>query len=620
MLKKLFFKNLNWRYLDIFARVLTLLDSKHRLRIVWIIITQFILGFLDLVGVFLIGIIGSLAILGVSGRQPGSKVSYIFSILGIADDSLQSKVTAIGTIAVILLVCKTIFSSLLSRYTLLLLSKRAAFVSQELITRLLKQDIIFLKSRSAQETIYSVTNGVSTLIIQMIGYSISLMADMFLLCILIGGLFFVDISITFSTLIFYSIVGITMYKSTHGTMSKLSAKDTALTIASNEKINEIINAYREIHVYGRKAFYANKIGSLRLELARNTAKFSFIPNVSKYVIEISVVLGAFILSAFEFKTQTASHAVSVLSIFLMASTRIAPAVLRMQQGLIMIKSNFSSALPTLDLINLLDKSNNYLISATEKRGKSANVFIPNVEFDSVTIKYEGNEKFEISNFSLSIKAGEFVAIVGPSASGKSTIIDAMLGIVPLSKGSIFINGLKPLDAIQNWPGAISYVPQSSFISSCSVRENIALGLNEEDIDTQKVRDALSNVGLLNQIMDLPKGIDTLIGESGIKLSGGQNQRISIARAIYNDPNILILDEATSALDAESEFEIMKFIQNRRNKITIIMIAHRLSTILEADRILYLEQGKVRGYGNLQTIRDEVPEFEKQLKIMGVLNR
>jgi ABC-type multidrug transport system fused ATPase/permease subunit len=237
-----------------------------------------------------------------------------------------------------------------------------------------------------------------------------------------------------------------------------------------------------------------------------------------------------------------------------------------------------------------------------------------IRIEDVTFAYRGKPRYVLENVNIKVAEGDWIAIVGPSGAGKSTLINLLLGVLKPTVGKVDISGLEPELATTNWPGKISYVPQDSFILQGSVKDNVALGVEEEMIDKDKVKNCLAKVGLLDLFLASDKGIDTEVGELGSKLSGGQKQRLGIARALYTKPKLLILDEATSSLDNISEQKILECLREIQGKTTIISIAHRLSTVINADKVIYMENGKVVSIGTFDQVRRRVPNFHSQVKL------
>jgi ABC-type multidrug transport system fused ATPase/permease subunit len=340
------------------------------------------------------------------------------------------------------------------------------------------------------------------------------------------------------------------------------------------------------------------------------------PNVSKYVIESGMVIGALVIAGIQFGLQDARHAVATLSVFLAAGTRIAPATLRFQQSLVAIKSALGTAMPTLEMIERLAS-----IPAIDNSSENFSVehlgFNGNLSIENVSIAYPTKSSKALNGVSLKINSGESLAIVGPSGAGKTTLIDVLLGVLPPDDGQIFVSGMSPLKAISEWPGAMAYVPQDVIIARGTIRENVALGFPANVASDELVWKAIRDAQLEDFINTLPQGLDTEVGQRGAKISGGQRQRLGIARAMFTRPKLLVLDEATSSLDGQTEADISAAIQGLHGSVTIVMIAHRLSTVLNADQVIYMANGSIISQGTFDEVRSAVPDFDSQAKLMGL---
>jgi ABC-type multidrug transport system fused ATPase/permease subunit len=314
--------------------------------------------------------------------------------------------------------------------------------------------------------------------------------------------------------------------------------------------------------------------------------------------------------------KDAVQAVATLSIFLAAGTRIAPAALRLQQGAVQIKEASGSASSTLELIEELrlvevEKSNPDILNL-DHRG-----FTPEISIKNASLTYPTKNAPAVHDLNLDIPAGSSLAFVGPSGAGKTTIVDMILGVLSPDQGSIQISGNSPLESIKRWPGAISYVPQDVMISNGTIRENVALGYPLEVATDQLVYAALEIADLTDFVKSLPNGLDTEVGERGTKISGGQRQRLGIARAIFTNPSLLVLDEATSSLDGETELKVSDAIKGLGDKTTVILIAHRLSTVKDVDTVVYMADGKIKAIGKFEEVRNKVIDFDRQAQLMGL---
>jgi ABC-type bacteriocin/lantibiotic exporter with double-glycine peptidase domain len=330
-------------------------------------------------------------------------------------------------------------------------------------------------------------------------------------------------------------------------------------------------------------------------------------------VETAVVVGALLLSLVQFLAQDAASASGTLVFFMVAATRIAPSILRLQHGAMTINYSANASLKTLSLM----KFDAELKESTRNFDMSQREFEPKIELNSITYSFPDSEKPALANITLDINPGEFVAIVGPTGAGKSTLIEIMLGVRPVNNGEVRISNTHPELAHRQWPGCVAYVPQEVFISQGTIRENLLLGLNNSDFTDNDLEEILSDVKLTEFMVQSDLTLDSLLHEGGMNLSGGQRQRIGIARALLTKPKLLILDEATSALDGITEMEISQTIQQNRGIQTLVVIAHRLSTVRSASKMVYLDQGKIRAYGTIQEVQRIVPDFEVQAKLMGL---
>ena len=599
-----------------FSRAMNILSPLDRRKMIAATILQVLLGGLDLLGVVAIGLLGALSVSGLQSNIPGDRVTTALKVLHLQDFSFQSQAVFLGISAVVLLIGRTVLSIFFTRKVLFFLSRRGAKISADLISRLLAQPLLEIQSRTIQETVYSVSTGVERIVLQVLASAVVWIADLALLVVLVVGLFLVDPVTAIATFGVFLLVAYFLYRFMHVRAGELGIENSQLNIKSNEKTVEVFASYRESVVRNRRDYYAREIGTLRYSLANTSAEIGFLPYVSKYVIETAVIVGAVLICALQILTQDVTHAVATLAIFLAAGTRIAPAVLRLQQGSIYIQNGLGLSTTTFDLIESLGDSvmieNVDDTVDTKHEGFEAVIHI----YD-VSLTYPGKPTPAISNVSLTIPSGGSIAFVGPSGAGKTTIIDILLGVLNPDSGSVLVSGVPPLSAVAKWPGAVSYVPQDVVISAGTIRENVALGYPIEEASDELVFAALQVAHLDEFVRSLPDGIETQVGERGAKISGGQRQRLGIARAMFTRPQLLVLDEATSSLDGETEASISEAIHSLRGSTTVVLIAHRLSTVRNVDTVVYLSNGKVLAAGSFNAVRQAVPDFDRQAKIMGL---
>jgi ATP-binding cassette subfamily C protein len=603
---------------SVLVRAFNLLSPRDRYKLILVVLIQVLLAVFDLIGVGLIGVIGSLTITGIQSAQPGNRVNQFLEFLNLQNFSLQQQITLISTISAFFFISKTVLSIFFLKKSLIFLGDRSAQLSGELTNYLVKKEHSYVNGKSKQELIFSLTGGANSLILGVLGSLVTILSDLVLITVMVSGLFYIDFGIALGSLFFFASVLFFLNKKSSSQARRLGLKSVKYNIQVNESISNLIDTFRELFTRGVLSDYSKHIMDLRKKVASVNSQISLIPYINKYAMEILVVIGVLLLVFTQSANQEPSRAAGNLALFLAAATRIIPSILRLQQGFLQIKFSYGGAIPTLLLydeikVNSPDSENNKNLKLVPTEKFESNVIIENISY-----KYPKSNELVINNVSLEIKAGSFIAIVGKSGAGKSTLVDILLGVLQPQSGLIKVSGLPPQNAVNQWPGAIAYVPQNIEIIGSTIANNISLNSSSNDkFDENKVWDCIKISQLENFVKSLPLGLNTMVGDKGAKLSGGQRQRLGIARAFYSNPELIILDEATSALDSETEHALSAAIQSFRGSVTLIVVAHRLSTIKSADLVCYLDRGSIAALGTFEEVKDQVPDFNKQINLMKI---
>jgi ATP-binding cassette, subfamily B, bacterial PglK len=597
-------------------RCISILEKSEREKFFKMLVIQIAMGMLDLVGIAAFGLLGILAINGIQSIPPSGNLLIVLQFLHVENLSFQMQVGLIGILATFVLVSRTIFSVYFTRRILFFLSGVSSKLSEELSRKIFLQNYLWLRQKSTQEIVYALNTGITIVMLGIVGVIATLVVDLSLLIIISLSLLFVNPIVALASITFFTVIAYILFSKLGLRSQILGSKNVSLSIESSEVLMEILGNVKETIARNRQPFYLSKYRVLRSEISDTQAEIAFMPSISKYLIELMVVITALLMAALQFILTDAKEAVGVLSVFLAAGARIAPAVMRIQQNAILLKSNFPSAGPTLKLIDELHNENQIGITQI-KFERNHEKFIPEIHARDLSLTFPEHSKPSIDDLSFSVMPGQVMALVGPSGSGKTTIADIISGILKPSTGEIKVSGCSPEEAIKTWPGAIAYVPQDITIVEGTVLENITLGFDASDVAEDFVWKALKIAHLDNFVKSLRSGLHSEVGESGFMLSGGQRQRLGLARALITNPKLIILDEATSALDAETEIAVTDSMRELKGESTVIVIAHRLSTVRNADSVAYIENGKLISRGSFESVRSEVKDFDKNAELSGL---
>lgn len=356
---------------------------------------------------------------------------------------------------------------------------------------------------------------------------------------------------------------------------------------------QMFRGIKEIKVMRKEEFFTKRYVDLlriRIESESDKGVYERKPPYIYEAVCVSALLGAIcILIGFDIQME---NLVPQLAVFAVAAFRIISSAGRISSslnGAIFSREGLKNAYN--NILELKEYEKKSFESQKEKKIER-NYFREKIDVKNLYWKYPEREKEVLSGVNLKILKGEAIALVGPSGTGKTTLADIIMGLLKPLKGDILVDGKSVFDMPDEWGKMIGYVPQNSYLIDDTIRNNVAFGVSEEEIDEQKVMRALEQAQIKDFVEGLEQGVDTLVGEAGICFSGGQRQRIAIARALYDDPDILVLDEATSALDNETEKALMESIENLYGQKTMIIIAHRLSTIEKCDSVYEVVEGGV----------------------------
>ncbi len=356
---------------------------------------------------------------------------------------------------------------------------------------------------------------------------------------------------------------------------------------TNKHLIQGLNGVKDVKILGRENSFLNKFNIYNLEKANMSTKQNTLLMIPRFYLELLAVIGlAGLIVMMTLQNKTYEQVLPAIGIFVAAAFRMIPSVNRIMSALV----NIRSAEPVINL--LYNELSSFEANTTMQELEQSKIELEEIEVNKLSFHYKGVKDLAVNNINFSIKRGMSVGIIGTSGSGKSTLIDLLLGLLDSTSGQIKINSFDIKEIKRSWQNIIGYVPQSIYLTDDSLKNNIAFGLRDEEINENQLILAIQAAQLDEFVNTLPEGLNTYVGERGVRLSGGQRQRIGIARALYHNPQVLVLDEATSALDSKTEQGVINAVNKLKGNKTLIIVAHRLSTINSCDILYRLENGVI----------------------------
>jgi ABC-type multidrug transport system fused ATPase/permease subunit len=363
-----------------------------------------------------------------------------------------------------------------------------------------------------------------------------------------------------------------------------------------QHLQQGLGGAKDVKLLGRESDFLEQYKIHNIKSTRAWKLQSTLQNFPRLMFELLAVFGiAIVVTSMLNQERDMSNIVPTLGLFAAAAFRLMPSLNRVLSALQTLRYSLPVVNTLYEEIQLISKEP---VSHETHRIK---IFKHELSLKNITYYYHGASSPALDGISINIRKGESIGLIGPSGSGKSTLVDVILGLLAQHGGRVEVDGNDIHQHLRQWQDQIGYVPQSIYLTDDTLRRNVAFGLPDEQIDDLAVRRSIKAAQLEEFVCTLPEGLDTLVGERGVRLSGGQRQRIGVARALYNDPAVLVLDEATSALDGDTERGVMEAVSALQGVKTIIVVAHRLSTVENCDRLFRLEHGKIIEEGNPEVI-------------------
>jgi len=589
-------------------KILTLLDKKSRKKLILLLYGMIFMGLLEVLSIASIapfmGIVVDSSII-----DSNKYLNFVFLYFGFQDHN--NFLVASGLVVLLLMVGSNLFFAYMN-WSLTFFSKMQGYkLAQQLFEKYLSQQYSYFinenSSNLSKNILSELPRIINGIILPFMTAASKVIVSIFVLVFLI----IVNTSLALSAIIFVGIMYWSIYKFVRGHLNNIGIKSKKSISDKFRIINEAFSGIKEVKIGGNETEYAKRFSGPSMNDSIYSAQSAVISMIPRYAIEVvafgglvTVVIFYILVSGIE-----GASVIPLIAVFALAMYRLLPALQQIYAGFATIQYN----LPALDsLIEEFKLKNKFpLIDNGIDKEIQFKKFI---RLENISFGYRSIKSNAINNLNLKINHNTTVGIAGSTGSGKTTLINILLGLFIVDKGKFSVDGVQIDESnVKSWQKKIGYVPQDIYLADDTIENNIAFGINKSEINKEKILAAAKLADIDIFISKLPMKYNTVVGERGVKLSGGQRQRIGIARALYHNPTMIVLDEATSALDGITETEVMKAIDNIALKKTIIIVAHRISTLKNCDQIYIINNGEIEDRGSYNALLKSSKTFQKMAK-------
>ena len=591
----------------------TLLSPRQKIVLVGYALASLLFNLLDLLALSILGLIGGVIL--------GAELPEFLRFLG---PNILDLVIVLLAIAALLFIVKTVAGIILAAKRERFLAGLEVYYSGKVADHIFKSDLGSIKKFSHARLQWLLLRSTQTAFVEVLGKSLALFAEVALSISIIVVFIFLDWVAATLVVVYFSLILLIFQRAITRTNAKAGSEFFQGSVTVGTHVEDMLAAFKEISVSSRTDFFVTKFIQARHEVASSAASQKFLQGLPRLILELGLIIGAVAFLAFEFVRTSGDPDLTLLSVFIVGSLKIMSSLLPIQSSSLTLRYNTASAKDAQAIIREIKERDPGInkVNRVEPSSFSLSDFSGNgltVNLVDVSFSYSDRETNDVAldSISMSVDAGSMVALIGASGAGKSTLVDIVLGLHSPTFGHVLCSGRSPEDLRSSFPGLISYVPQRPGLITGSVLQNIALGIKPEDVNESEVWEAINQAEIADYVRSLPGGVHSSLGENSDALSGGQMQRIGLARALYTKPRLLVLDEATSALDAETEAAISKTLEKLKKTTTIIVVAHRLSTVKMADVVHVLEGGKIIANGTLNHLMENVPLVKRFTDLMSL---
>jgi ATP-binding cassette, subfamily B, bacterial PglK len=600
---------------------LSFLSVRERRSYFTLVVFRALSGILDVVGIALTGLLTGLAATNLDSGKP--LVILGFELPSVSPTTLLALVLAV----LVVFAAKAVIAVSLGRAIANRLAQIDAEKSAQITRYLFTGNLARIQTLDRGEIVWTVMGSTSAAFAGLLGNLSTFVSEGLLLLLVASTFLLIDPVAAICVFVYFGVLILIIQGVISGFLKKAGIDASEGNMESVLALDDFLGAFREITVFEKQEFFLKRFSDARKRVSFSGGMLNFLAGMPRYVVETALMLGVVIFVGYQFFTGQLATGLVTVGVFLTGGVRIMAALLPLQNAAAVSKNQVEQSAMAH---RLLAEAQEFAASSSAQSARASDEQPQSVEtapelgalgvdLDKVSYAYPGSTKRALDKVTMRVAPGQHAAIIGPSGAGKTTIVDLLLGLIEPESGKASVSGFAPRFLTDKYPGLVSYVPQNPGLVSGTIAENIALGIEPSEIDYDKVDLAVKAAFLEEFIQTLPDGVRSSVGKQGDSLSGGQIQRIGLARALYEQPKLIILDEATSALDATSEAFVAQSLKNLGSDVTVIVIAHRLSTVQHSDVVFVVESGTVRASGTFQRTSQDSADG-RRIREVDVLRR
>ncbi|MBA2389680.1 MAG: ABC transporter ATP-binding protein [Geodermatophilaceae bacterium] len=585
-------------------RTMSVLDRPARLRFMAFAILSVVVAAIEAAGV---ATIIPLTELLVGGEQSESAVRLVDRVLNVSTPGQAATVLAVCVL--VAFTVKAVAAIALLRWAIGNSLRQEATIARRLFARYLSAPATYHFNHNSSEVQRTLNEALLLVFRRSLPWVLAAAADAFVLIAIAVVIAINDPAIALLAVGYFAIVALA-YQRWIGGRQKVAARRSHKDVAVRyQQVQEPMYAAKDLAILHRTEYFVERFYRTKLQLADTQRLLLFFQLLPRQFLDIAFVVGAGLMALLLFATRSVDEALVGVGLFLAASFRLVAPLNRVMNAVTVSRTAEPAIGQVIDDLAALEA-----FELPPEDGDQSPLPPSAIELLDVHYRYAADLPEVLTGISLRIEPRDDVAIVGATGAGKTTLLDLLLGVLEPQSGSVLVGGAPIASCRTAWQLSIGYVPQQVVLIDDTIRANVAFGIPPEEIDDDRIWEALRLAQIDSYVATLAETISTAIGEQGVRLSGGQRQRLGLARALYHRPSVLVLDEATSSLDTGTEARVMETIARLRGALTIITVSHRLSTLQHCDRVYFLRDGSIGSVGSFDDLRAREPEFARLLEL------